>query len=89
LHRVVTDPKIALDATGYMTKLELMWLIEAGLVWSENGLLKLLKLKATGLAVDRVHTLGCMENNMKQYGGPTSADSALPQLWQFLSAFEL
>ena len=89
MHRAVTHPKIALDATGYMTKLELMWVVEAGPVWSKNGLLKLLKLKAAGLTVDCVHTLGCMENNMKQYGGPTSADSALPQLWQFLSAFEL
>jgi hypothetical protein len=85
----VTDPEISLYAAGYMTKLELMWVVEVGPIWPKNGLLKRLKLEAARLAVDCVHTLGCMENNMKQYGGPASTDSALPQFRQFSSAFEL
>jgi hypothetical protein len=85
----VADPKIALDVDGCMTKLELMWVVEAGPIWPGNGLLKQLKLKAAGLVVGCVHTLGCMENKMKQYGGLASADSVLPQLRQFPSAFEL
>jgi hypothetical protein len=85
----VADPKTALDAADYMTKLELMWVVEAGPICPKNDLLNRLKLKVAGLAVDCVHTLGCTENNMKQYGGPASADSALPQIQQFSSAFEL
>jgi hypothetical protein len=41
------------------------------------------------LTVDCGHILGCTENNMKQYEGPTSADSILLRLRQFPSAFEL
>jgi hypothetical protein len=59
------DPEIALYAASYMTKVELMRVVEAGPIWPKNGLLKRLKMKAAGLAVDCVHTLGCMENNMK------------------------
>jgi hypothetical protein len=76
----VADPKIALDAASCMTKLVVMWVVEAGSIWAENGLPKQLKLKAPGLVVGCGHTLGCMENNMKMYGGPASADSVMPQL---------
>ena len=85
----MADPGFDLDVAGCMTKLVLMWVVEAGPIWPDSGLLKQLKLKAAGLVVGCVHTLGCMENKMKQYGGPASADSVVPQLRQFPSAFEL
>jgi hypothetical protein len=85
----MADPETTLDVADYIMKLEMMWVFEAWPIWSKNGLLKQLKLKAAGLVVDCVHTLECMENNMKKYVGPASADSALPQLQQFPSTFGL
>jgi hypothetical protein len=85
----VADPGFDLDVAGCMTKLVLMWVVEAGPIWPDSGLPKQLKLKAAGLAVICGHTLGCMENNTQQYGGPASVDYVLPQLRQFPSAFEL
>jgi hypothetical protein len=85
----MADPETTLDVADYIMKLEMMWVVEAWLIWSKNGLLKQLKLKVVGLAVDCVHTLECMENNMKQYVGPALADSTLPQLQQFPSTFGL
>jgi hypothetical protein len=85
----VADHETDLDATNYMMKLELSQVVEACPIWPENVLLKQLKLKAAGLAVDCVHTLECMENNIKKYEGPASADSVMPQLPQFPSVFGL
>jgi hypothetical protein len=85
----VADPKTTLDVSDYMTKLELMRVVEAGPIWPENDLLKQLKLKAAGLAIDCIHTLECTENNMKKYEGPVSANSALPELQHFPSVFGL
>jgi hypothetical protein len=85
----MADPETALNVASYMTKLELMRVVEAWPIWPENGLLKQLKLKAAGLAVDCVHTLECTENNVKQYEGLALADSSLPRLPQFPSAFGL
>jgi hypothetical protein len=89
LYRVAAGPEIALDDDGCMMKLVLMWVVEAGPIWSKNGLPKQLRLKAARLAVGCGHTLGYMENNMKQYGGHVSADFVLSHLRQFPSAFEL
>jgi hypothetical protein len=33
-------------------------------------------------AVDYLRTLGHRESSMRQYVGPASADSIVPQLWQ-------
>jgi hypothetical protein len=85
----VVDPKISLDDAGCMMKLVLMWVVEAGPIWPKNGLPKQLRLKAARLVVGCGHTLGCMDNNMKQYGGLASADFVVPHLRQFPSAFEL
>jgi hypothetical protein len=89
LHHVVVDPETALDAADYMTKLKLMQMVEVGPIWPANDLLKQLKLKVVGLAIECVYTLECAENNMKKYEGPALADSALPQLQQFPSVFGL
>jgi hypothetical protein len=57
LHRAVVDPDISLEDAYFMTKLELMWVVEVRPIWSENDLLRQLKLKGVELAVSCVHTL--------------------------------
>jgi hypothetical protein len=50
----------------------------------ENGLPKRQRLKV----VDCLHTPRCRESSTKRYAEPASADSAVLQLHQFLSASE-
>jgi hypothetical protein len=59
--------------------------VETGTRKLENGLPK----RQRPHTVDCLHTPGCRESSAKRYAEPASANSAMFQLRQFLSASEL